>query len=307
MSQEFTHLDKIFWPKEKITKGDVIRYYERIADVILPYLRHRPMVLARHPNGIKGVSFFQKNVDPKRLPRFVQSMSIRAKSTGRHVHYIVCNNKSTLLYLANLGCIELHPFNSRDRKLQCPDFMVIDLDPGGNPFSDTITVAREVRKVVESVGGTCFVKTSGKRGLHVYLPLSATHDFAEVRAVSRLIVRLVHQRLPRLTSLARSPSNRRHKIYLDYVRNCIGQTVVAPYSLRAYPEATVATPLQWSELTTSLRPQRYTLRTIFRRINRKGDIWKKTFHGAVNLKRLAKALEKLTAEERARRRAQSRR
>src|ERR1700693_5198895 len=176
-----THLDKVFWPKEGLTKGDVIRYYERVADVILPYLRNRPMVLNRHPNGIKGASFFQKNVDPRHLPSFVKTVTIRAKSTGRNVHYVVCNNKATLLYLANLGCIEMHPWLSRIGRLNKPDFLVVDLDPRGNSFDQVITVARAAQKLIASAGARSLIKTSGKTGLHIYVPMRGDRDFAEVR------------------------------------------------------------------------------------------------------------------------------
>ncbi len=291
---KFTHADKVFWPREGYTKGDVIRYYERVANVILPYLRGRPMVLNRHPNGIRGPSFYQKNVDPKHLPPFVESVSIRARSTGRNVHYVVCNNKATLLYLANLGCIEMHPWLARTAHLNKPDVLVLDLDPGGSPFSQVIAVARAVRKVIEQAGGHCGVKTSGKTGLHIYVPISAAYDFAEVREVAKTIARIVNKRLPKLTSFARSPANRRNRVYLDYARNSIGQTLAAPYSLRAYPAATVSTPLTWNELTASVRPQRYNLRTVFRRLNGKGDVWRKELRGKVNLKRLARKLRALS-------------
>ena len=286
-----THLDKVFWPKEGITKGDVIRYYDRVADVILPYLRHRPMVLNRHPNGIKGASFFQKNVDPKHLPPFVKTITVRAKSTGRNVHYVICNNKATLLYLANLGCIELHPWLSRTGRLNKPDFLVIDLDPHGTPFDQVITVARVAHKLIESAGGRSLIKTSGKTGLHIYVPLRGSHDFAEVRSVAKLICRILNKRLPKLTSFAHRSG--RGKIYLDYARNSIGQTIAAPYSLRAYPRATISTPLEWSELTKSVRPQRYTLRTIFRRLNGKGDVWRSAFRQSTSLMKLERRLRRI--------------
>lgn len=292
----FTHLDKIFWPREGYTKGDVIRYYDRISEVILPYLKNRPMVLNRHPDGIKGKSFFQKNVDVDRLPPFVATKSIRTRSTGRNVHYIVCNNKAALLYLVNLGCIELHPWLSQTRSLQTPTYLVIDLDPGRNSYAQVIAVAKAIRKLIQSAGGHCLAKTSGKTGLHVYVPLRALHDFAEVRSVARMIVRIINGRLRKLTSLARHPGDRRNKIYLDYARNSIGQTLAAPYSLRAFPGATVATPVDWSELTQSFKPGRFRIKTIARRLNAKGDIWR----GAakpVNLSRLSKRLAAIAAQE----------
>lgn len=295
---KLTHPDKVFWPREGYTKGDVIRYYERVAGTILPYLRDRPMVLNRHPAGIRGESFYQKNVDPKHLPRFVRTIAIRAKSTGRYVHYIVCNNKQTLLYLANLGCIELHPWLARTRRLNRPDWLVIDLDAGRNPFARVIAVARAVRKVIGEAGGHCLIKTSGKTGLHVYVPISAAYDFTEVRAAAKLIARITGLRLPKLVS--QKLADRKRKIYLDYARNSFDQTIASPYSLRAFPGATVSTPLAWNELTPDLTPQRYTIRTVFRRLNHKGDVWKtQETRRAVNLRRLARKLEKILEEERA--------
>ena len=290
----FTHLDKVFWPKEGFTKRDVVRYYERVADVILPYLRDRPMVLNRHPDGIRGASFFQKNVDPRHLPPFVKTVSIRAKSTGRNVHYVICNNTATLLYLANLGCIEMHPWLSRTKRLNKPDFLVIDLDPNGNSFDQVVTVARAAHKLIVSAGGWSAVKTSGKTGLHIYVPVRGEHSFAQVRAVAKLICRIVNKRLPELTSYAHRPG--RKKIYFDYARNGIGQTVAAPYSLRAYPDATVSAPLEWRELSKSVRPRRYRMRTIFRRLNGKGDVWQGTFRRSVNLTKMEKRLRRILRE-----------
>jgi bifunctional non-homologous end joining protein LigD len=282
-----THLDKVFWPNEGFTKGDVIRYYERVADVILPYLRDRPMVLNRHPNGIKGESFYQKNVDPKRLPAYVKSVSIRARSTGKNVHYVVCNNKATLLYLANLGCIELHPWLARVGRLDRPDFLVIDIDPGRSDFADVIAVARAVRKLVAASGATSLVKTSGKRGLHVYLPLRGQYEFARTRAIAKMIAQVVHRQLPKLTSLSPHPAERQRKI---------GQTIAAPYSLRAFPGATVSTPLDWSELTIAVRPQRYTIRSVIRRLASRGDTWKSADAHGVNLNSLEKYLQRALNE-----------
>jgi bifunctional non-homologous end joining protein LigD len=290
---KFSHVDKVFWPREGYTKGDVIAYYDRMAGVILPYLRHRPLVLVRHPNGVKGESFFQKNVDTRHLPKFSSSVSVRARSTGRNVHYVVCNNKATLLFLANLGCIEFHPWNSRTSRLNHPDFLTIDLDPAGSSFADVVTVAREVRSIIVSAGGTCFVKTSGKSGLHVCVPLRGDFSFVEVRRTAKLICQLVNQRLPNLTRFAHRSNGREKRVYLDYSRNGVGQTIVAPYALRATTGATVSTPLAWSELTKRMLPTRYTIRTIFLRLKRKGDLWRGVARQGVNLLRLSKHLAHL--------------
>lgn len=287
---EFRNLDKIFWPKEGYTKGDVIEYYERMAGIILPYLRDRPMVLVRHPNGIKGGSFFQKNVASIHLPSFVRTVKIRARSTGRNVHYVVCNNKATLLYLANLGCI-MHPFNSKIRKLTCPNYMVIDLDPGRNTFADVVAVAKETRKVIAAAGGTSLVKTSGKTGIHVYVPLRPMYDFDDVRAVARLVAQIVNRRMPKLTTVNPRLSGRKNRIYLDCARNGFGQTTVAPYSLRAFPQATVSAPLDGRELTASCSPARYRLKSMIRRVRMKGDLWEAPMRRSNSLRTLETSLK----------------
>ncbi|MBI5319485.1 non-homologous end-joining DNA ligase [Bradyrhizobium sp.] len=296
---ELKNLDKVFWPKEGFTKGDVVRYYDRMSSLILPYLRGRPMVLVRHPNGIKGASFFQKNVASIHLPSYVKTVRIRARSTGRDVHYIVCNNKATLLYLANLGCIEMHTWGSQVRKLHCPGYMVIDLDLGGNSFAEVAAVARETRKVIAAAGGTSLVKTSGKRGIHVYVPLRPIYDFDEVRSVARLVAEIVNRRMPRLTTTSPRLSGRRKKIYLDCARNGFGQTTVAPYSLRAFAKATVSAPVDWRELTGACSPARYNLCSMARRVRMKGDPWQKAMCKPNSLRKLEASLRKMLSPDKA--------
>jgi bifunctional non-homologous end joining protein LigD len=288
---EFKNLDKIFWPREGYTKGDVVRYYDRVSEIILPHLRDRPMVLVRHPSGIKGGSFFQKNAVSIHLPSFVKTVKIRAKSTGKDVYYIVCNNKATLLYLANLGCIEMHPWLSRIRNLNSPSHMVIDLDPGRNTFAEVVAVAKAVRKVIAAAGGTSLVKTSGKTGIHVYVPLRPIYDFDEVRAVAKLVAQIVNIRMPKLTSVELRRSERKNKIYLDCGRNSFGQTAAAPYSLRAFAKATVSAPLDWHELTASCSPTRYHLRSMIRRIRMKGDLWEVAMRRPNSLRTLVASLK----------------
>jgi bifunctional non-homologous end joining protein LigD len=287
---ELKHLDKIFWPKEGYSKGDVIQYYERMAGVILPYLRDRPMVLVRHPNGIKRGGFFQKNVASIHLPSFVRPGKFAPRAPAG-TQYVVCNNKATLLYLANLGCIEMHCWGSRVRKLGYPDYMVIDLDPGRNTFAEIVAVAKETRKVIAAAGGTSLVKTSGKRGIHVYVPLRPIYDFHEVRAVSRLVAEIVNRRMPKLTTVSPRLSGRRKRIFLDCARNGFGQTTVAPYSLRAFAKATVSAPLDWRELTAGCSPARYHLRSMVRRIRMKGDLWEAAIGKPNSLRKLESSLK----------------
>jgi bifunctional non-homologous end joining protein LigD len=287
----FTNEDKIFWPKEGYTKGDIIAYYEKMADTILPYLKDRPESLHRHPNGIDGKSFFQKDIKMK-VPQYIETHEIWSKSNEADIQYLLCQNKETLLYLANLGCIELNPWNSRIEALDKPDYMIIDLDPGDNTFDELVEVAQVVHEVLEESCEESFVKTSGKTGLHVLVPLGAQYDYETIRNFSHLLVQIVHNRIPKLTSIERSPAKRKNKIYLDYLQNRRGQTIAAPYSLRPAPGATVSTPLEWKEVKKGLDPRKFTIKTIWKRLEKKGDLWKSLPRHKVDLAEAIKCLEK---------------
>ena len=287
----FTHLDKIFWPKEKYTKGDTVAYYDKIAATILPYLKNRPMVMNRHPNGIAKPNFFQKDSRELELPHFVKTMTIRAES-GKRVRYVICNNKETLLYLANLGCIEMNPFASRTKHLHKPDFLIIDLDPSGNSYDQIVKVALELRAILQKIGiENSFPKTSGKRGMHIYIPLRAAYSFDAARDFAKLLGALLQRRLPTLVSVEHYPAKRKGKIHPDYMRNALGQTAVAPYSLRPYPGATVSAPLSWSEVKSRLDPKKFTIKTIHRRLQKKGDLWKGVLASGADLTKAAKMLK----------------
>jgi bifunctional non-homologous end joining protein LigD len=290
-SPVYTHLDKVFWPDEGYTKGDVIAYYDRMADTILPYLKDRPMVMNRHPNGIAKPGFYQKDTDPSTLPDFADTVTVFSESNQKDIHYVVCNNKETLLYLANLGCIELNPWSSRVSKLNNPDFMVIDLDPGTNTFEEVITVAKVVHEVLEMSCEKSYVKTSGKTGLHIFVPLKAAYDYDRVRTFAEMLVRIVHSRVPELTSLERSPAKRKDKIYLDWLQNRYGQTLAAPYSLRPIEGACVSAPLEWKEVKKGLRPDQFTIKTIEKRLKAKGDLWKGILQDKVDLRAAITCLE----------------
>ncbi len=295
IAQDFTHLDKIFWPKEGYSKGDVIEYYDRMAHVILPYLKDRPMVMNRHPNGITKPGFFQKDSSELHLPDFVDTIKIHSVSDGKTVRYIVCNNKETLLYLANLGCIEMNPFASHTKNLHRPDFLILDLDPfyppklqrrrAGNSYNEVVEVAQELREILEAIGiKKSFPKTSGKRGIHIYIPLHAAYSYDAARDFAKLLALVLANRLPRLVSTEHFPARRRGKIHPDYMRNALGQTAAAPYSLRPYPGATVSTPLEWSEVKKGLNPSQFTIKTIHARLKKKGDLWKGVLGPKVDLR-----------------------
>ncbi len=286
----FSNTDKVYFPKAKITKGDILEYYDSIADVILPYLKDRPFVMNRHPNGIAKPGFYQKDSVDLKLPPFVETATVYSESNDKDLRYIVCNNRETLLYLANLGCIEMNPWNSRVQSLDKPDFYVIDLDPGTNSFDEVVEVARVTHEVLKMSCEESYCKTSGKTGLHIYVPLDAKYGYDQVRSFAEILVQIVHRRLPDITSLERSPAKRRDKIYLDWLQNRTGQTLAAPYSVRPAEGAPVSTPLEWKEVKKGLDPKAFTIETIFDRLKKKGDLWSPILGKGVDLKAAAKCL-----------------
>jgi len=288
---KFTHTEKIFWPKEKYTKGDVLAYYQKIAPVILPYLKGRPESLLRTPEGLKGPGFFQKNIGRGRVPEFVQTRTLKAPSAGKKVTYALIENKNSLLYFVNLGCIEFNPWQSRVRSLKKPDFLTVDLDPHGRSFDDVVVVAQHLHKTLDALGLKNYCKTSGKTGLHVLVPLGAKYTYEETRAFAKLLVQKVNADLPELTTLEQRLAKRRGRIYLDIARNAYGQTTAAPYCLRPYPGATVSTPLLWREVTKGLRPAQFTIKTMFRRLKKKGDLFKPLLRQRADLRRARNRLQ----------------
>ena len=279
---KFSNLEKIFWPREKYTKGHVIDYYERIADTILPYLKDRPESLNRHPNGINGQSFFQKNITSK-VPEFVETRPLWSESNNKEIRFLLCQNKETLLYMANLGCIELNPWNSRIETPDNPDYMIIDLDPDGNSWKEVAEVALVVHDVLKDACEEHYPKTSGKRGLHIIIPLGAKYSYTEIREFLKLLALAVHRRIPELTSVERDPGKRKKKIYVDYLQNRRGQTIAAPYSLRPWPGATVSAPVTWNEIKGGIEPAAFTIETMPNRIKKIGDIYKPVIMNKIDL------------------------
>ena len=213
---KLTNLNKLYWKKEKFSKGDMINYYLRVAPYMLPYMLDRPQSLNRHPNGIDGPNFFQKDQRGK-LPGWMQTHEDFSESTNETIEYLVCSNEATLIYMANLGCIEMHPWHSRSQSWQNPDWCLIDLDPDKpNTFDQVMEVAKVVKQVLDSIGADAMVKTSGSSGIHIYIPLGARYDYDQSKQLAELVVTLVNHELPDLTSVERSPSKRKGKIYLDF-------------------------------------------------------------------------------------------
>lgn len=268
---KLTNLDKLYWKKEKITKLDLINYYLKMAPLILPYLHDRPESLHRHPNGIHGESFFQKDVKDM-PPEWVETVEIYSESNGKDINYLLCQDTATLVYLANLGCIELNPWHSRNETLKYPDYIIIDLDPLEVSFKKVIEAALVTRDVLGEAGIPCYCKTSGSTGLHIYIPMGARYNYDQAKQFAEIIATIVQQKLPKTTSIERMPAKRKRKVYLDYLQNRTGQTIAAPYCVRPKPGATVSTPLEWKNVA-EIEPGDFTIHTIFDYIQKKGDLF----------------------------------
>ena len=283
---------KIFWPDEGYTKGDVIDYYDKMSDHILPYLKGRPLSLKRNPNGIKDEGFFHKDAG-ENAPAYADVFKVRSESNNKIIDYIVCNNKATLLYLANLGCIEMNPWNSTVKKITHPTWMVIDIDPSKkNKFTQVVDTALAVKMILDKAAVSSCCKTSGASGLHVYVPLKNKYDYETVKNFAHIIAALVQEQLPSVTTVERSLSKRGPKIYIDYLQNRTGQTLACAYSLRPVPGASVSTPLEWKEVNHKLHPSQFHIGNISERIKKKGDLFSSVIKGSVSLE---KALKKLKA------------
>ena len=265
----FSNLKKIYWPDDRYTKGDMVEYYRAISRWMLPYLRDRPVVLTRFPDGIDGKSFYQKDA-PEFAPQWMRTVPIWSEDTQREIRYFVCDEEESLLYIANMGSIPLHIWASRVGSLELPDWCVIDLDPKEAPFSDVVRTALVVRKLCESIGLPSYVKTTGKTGLHILLPLARQCTYAQSRTLGELLARVMLRELHGIATITRHVTKRGDKVYLDYLQNRTGQTIVAPFSVRPLPGATVSMPLRWDEVNASLDPKVFTIKTALERMERLG-------------------------------------
>lgn len=285
---KFTNLHKVFWPKENITKRDMLNYYYRIAPYILPYLKDRPQSLNRFPNGIAGKSFYQKDVTGK-VPEWVETFPYR--SGGIDKKFMLCNDEAALLYMATSGAIEMNPWSSTVKSPDNPDWCIIDLDPDKNHFDKVIETAQVTREILEAAGAPCYCKTSGSTGLHIYIPLAKKYDYEASKEFGRLIATLVNERLPAFTSIERPTANRRGKLYIDFLQNRPQATLAAAYSLRPKPDATVSMPLQWDEVKKGMKMQDFNIYNAVERAQSLGDIFKPVLGRGINMKKI---LQKMT-------------
>lgn len=285
-----TNQEKIYYPDDNITKGDVINYYDEMYKYIGPYLEERPESLKRQPQGISDKGFFQKNVDDQ-PPTWVKTVTLHSDSENKDINYIICNDRATLLYLGNLGCIEINPWFSKLDSLDNPDYMVIDIDPSQkNDFDQVIEAALAVKEVLDKGEVSGYCKTSGASGMHVFVPLAAKYTYDNAKDLSHIIAMKAQELLPDITSLERNLSKRGNKIYLDYLQNRRGQTLASVYSLRPEPGATVSAPLEWKELKKGLHYSKFTIKTMPKRVQKMGDIFNPVMGKGIDIKKCLKKL-----------------
>lgn len=272
ISVPLSNLEKIYWPEIGYTKYDLIDYYLNISEVILPYLKDRPENLHRHPNGIDKPSFYQK--DNEALPEWIETIKIHSESSKKEIDYLLCQNEATLLYMANLGCIEINPWNSTVHNLEKPSYTVIDIDPSDkNTFEQVIEVALAAKEVLDMAKIKSYCKTSGSTGIHIYIPLGEKYSYDEARDFTKLLCYFIQHKLPKLTSMERAVKNRKGKIYLDYLQNRRGQTLASAYCVRPKKGASVSAPLLWEEVKAGLKILDFTIKNMPERLETIGDIF----------------------------------
>jgi bifunctional non-homologous end joining protein LigD len=278
----FTNLSKLYWSKEKITKRDMLNYYYTMVPYMLPYMKDRPQSLNRHPNGIDGESFYQKNVAGK-VDDWITTHHYKNTTHEGEKTFFVCTDAASLLYIAKLGCIEMNPWHSRIQSPDNPDWCVIDLDPDTNSFEQVVEVANVVRKILDAVDIPSYPKTSGSTGIHIYIPLGARYSYEQSKQLAELVVTFAHEELSDFTSIVRNPAKRKGKIYLDFLQNRAIQTIAAPYSLRPKPGATASAPLHWEEIKKGLSIKDFTIFNMLERVKNEGDIFKGVLERGIDL------------------------
>jgi bifunctional non-homologous end joining protein LigD len=291
----FTNLSKVFWPKEGYTKRDMINYYYQVAPYMLPYMKDRPQTLNRHPHGINGESFYQKDVKGK-APSWIETFPYFSHREQKEKEFLNCTNEASLLYIALLGCIEMNPWSSTAKNPDNPDWCIIDLDPDDNSFEQVIQAARVTKEVLDAIDVPSYCKTSGSSGLHIYIPFGAKYTYHDSKEFARRIAKIVHAELPHFTSIERKTAHRGGNMYIDFLQNRPQATVAAPYSLRPKPGATVSAPLYWEEVKKGLKLSNFTLRNMPARLKKEGDIFKGVLSKGINMQKAIKKIESLFGE-----------
>jgi bifunctional non-homologous end joining protein LigD len=267
---EITHADKVFWPAEGYTKGDLIEYYEAIAPWMLPYLKDRPVMLTRYPDGIEGKSFFQKDA-PGYVPQWIRRVKVYSEDSQREISYFILESAEALKYIANMGAIPVHIWSSRVPNLGSPDWLLFDIDPKGSTTIHAVRVAQETAAVLRNAGMRPYVKTSGQAGIHVVVGLKTGYTYEQARMFSEAVARVVVARIPDVATVLRTPAARKGKVYIDYLQLGQGKTIAAPFAVRPQPGAPVSAPLKWNELRSDLDPRKFNIKTMPPRMKRLGE------------------------------------
>ena len=263
----FSNLEKVFWPEDGYTKGDLIEYYRDVSEWLLPYVQDRPVVMTRYPDGIDGKSFFQKDA-PQWVPDWVRTEKVWSPDSEKETNYFIGDEVETILYIANLGSIPLHVWSSRLSALERPDWCILDLDPKEAPFEHVVQVANAIHALCDDIELPCFVKTSGSSGLHVLLPLGGQCTYAQSKVLGELLARVTASELPVIATTARALSRRQGRVYIDYGQNGHGKLLVSALCVRPLPGAPVSMPLRWSEVTKKLDIRKYTIKSAAGRLRR---------------------------------------
>jgi bifunctional non-homologous end joining protein LigD len=277
-----TSLDRIYWPDEKLTKFDLLCYYLKVADLIMPFLKDRPAILQRYPRGIKAPMFFQQDLDS--APEFIKTVRL-TNQEGRELDYGVYTTVGSLLHFVNLGTIEQHPWHSTIKRLDKPDWIAIDLDPKKAPWENVLQVALGVKEVADEIGLEVFPKTSGSSGLHVYIPLKATNEYDKAAEFARLLATEVARRAPKIATVERTIAKRAStQVYVDWMQNARGKSLAAVFTARAKPKATVSMPLTWKQISQGVKITDFTITNVPALLQKKGDAWNNFFNRRQALK-----------------------
>jgi bifunctional non-homologous end joining protein LigD len=289
----FTHLNKIYFPESGIRKRDLLAYYFRVGPLMLPFLKDRPMVLRRYPNGITEKAFFQKEATES-IPDWVERATVYSDDRGMDMPYVMANGLAALLYLTNLGCIDHNPWSSRAESQDCPDYVFFDLDPTpGTPFRTVLQIARTIHEILDSIRLTCFLKTSGASGFHIFVPLEPEYTYEQTRVFAELVGRLASDELPGLITFERIVKKRpQGKVLMDAMQNAKGKPLATVYSARAHFFAPVSTPVTPAELKKDLSADQWTIQTVEKRLKTTGDLWKDFWKKRQTLTEALKFLER---------------
>jgi len=277
-----TSLDRIYWPDEKLTKFDLLCFYLRVADYIMPFLKDRPAILQRWPRGIKAPMFFQQDVET--APDFIKTVRL-TNQEGRELDYGVYTTVASLVHFVNLGTIEQHPWHSTIKRLDKPDWIAIDLDPKKAPWENVLQVGLVVKEVADEIGLEVFPKTSGSSGLHIYVPLKPANEYEKAAEFARLFATEVAQRAPKIATVERTIAKRAAtQVYVDWMQNARGKSLAAVFTARAKPKATVSMPLTWKQVSGGVKITDFTITNVPDLLKKKKDPWASFFSSRQALK-----------------------